>query len=92
MINIKRAVQGKVHFQFYRDGYFYYQTDAGEEFGVPLEEVGSATLNATERGMLFMRWMRKWNESEKEWKADAANEELDEALDEELEDEERADN
>lgn len=49
----------KVHFRFYRDGQFHYITDSGFEFPVPLTDVGSATLLAEDRALIFMRWIRR---------------------------------
>ena len=64
-IDIKRAVSQdrKVQFEFYRNGLFWYKTEFRELFSVPLEELGTAALNREEKALLFMRYMRKWNES-----------------------------
>lgn len=51
-----------VRFKYYREGNFIYQTDTGFEFPVPLEEVGKATMNAEDKPIYFMRWIRKHNE------------------------------
>lgn len=63
MINIKQAVKGIVTFKYYRDGALWYSTEAGDIFPVPIEDAGSSTFNDVENGMLLMRWMRKWNNS-----------------------------
>lgn len=46
-------------FQYYREGNFYYKTDAGYEFVIPLDDISGATLNAEEKTIFFMRWIRK---------------------------------
>ncbi len=58
-MTIKNHVKGKVNFQFYRAGNMYYKTDSGLEFPVPLEDIGNATLLSEDKGMLFMRYIRK---------------------------------
>lgn len=64
-IDIKRAVKEsrEVHFDFYRAGLLYYKTCYGETFSVPIDDVGDATFNCTEKGIMLMRYMRKWNEA-----------------------------
>jgi hypothetical protein len=70
-IDIKRFVgkdvQGnpaQVHFQFYRAGHFFYAVEdfySSElyEFPVPMDDIGNATLNRTDKAITFMRWIRK---------------------------------
>jgi hypothetical protein len=67
-IDIKRAVsEGRVCFlEYYRDGKLWYVTEFGELFPVPISDVGNATLHQTEKALLLMRYMRKWNSSLKE--------------------------
>ena len=53
-----------VRFRYYKAGFFYYDVydlSDGEEyfFPVPLDEIGEATFLATDRAMLFMRYIRK---------------------------------
>ena len=43
-IDIKRAVQGRVTFSYYRDSQLWYRTDHDETFPVPIEDIGNATL------------------------------------------------
>jgi hypothetical protein len=60
MATLKEMVAGRVHFAFYRDGELWYRTDVGVfEFPVPVADVGTATFLAEDKGMFFMRWMRK---------------------------------
>ncbi len=59
-MNIKDIVKGqKAHFVFYRDQSLFYETDAGFQFPVPVDEAGSATLNQEEKAILLMRYIRK---------------------------------
>ena len=67
-ISIKELVKdGKIAtFQHYRKGNLYYKTECGFEFPVPINDVGDASLNHTEKAMLLMRFIRKYLESLKE--------------------------
>jgi hypothetical protein len=58
---IKEMVQNnqKVIFRFYRDGQLWYTTECGFEFPVPIAEAGTATFLASDRAILFMRYIRK---------------------------------
>lgn len=49
----------RVHFVFYRDNQLWYATECGFEFPVPIEEAGTATFLASDRAILFMRYLRK---------------------------------
>lgn len=60
-IDIKRAVKGMVRISFVRKGEIWYETQHGELFSVPFADMEDATFNAEEKGMLLMRYMRKWN-------------------------------
>lgn len=64
-INIKRAVSNGhlVHFQHYKDGALWYTTDYAELFSVPISDIGHATFYARDKAILFMRYMRMWNET-----------------------------
>ena len=51
-----------VSFVYYSDGALWYETDCGFQFPVPVsdrKEVGTATFMATDKAILFMRYMRK---------------------------------
>lgn len=37
----------------------YYETECGFEFPVPIDDMGDATFNATDKAMFFMRYIRK---------------------------------
>lgn len=65
MLDIKRAVSDNrlVTFKYYRDGSLWYETEFGELFPVPVEDIGNATFNKAEKAILLMRYMRKFNAS-----------------------------
>lgn len=59
MKSIKELVRDhQANFKFYRDGQLWYQID-DFMFPVPLEDVGNATFNNVEKGMMMMRYIRK---------------------------------
>lgn len=61
MIDIKHCVKHPVVFSYYRDQSLWYTTVNGDIFPVPIQDIGNATFKAEDKGMLFMRYMRKWN-------------------------------
>lgn len=65
LIDIKRAVteSRQVKFEYYRDGALWYKTEFDEIFPVPIDDIGNATFQATDKALLFMRYMRKFNSS-----------------------------
>lgn len=46
-------------FLYYREHNFHYITDQGFEFIVPLYDIAGATLQAEDKTIFFMRWIRK---------------------------------
>lgn len=48
-----------VTFVFYKDGELWYTTECGFEFPVPINDVGTASMNAEDKAILFMRWIKK---------------------------------
>ena len=70
MIDIKTCVKSPVHFSYYREKTLYYRTVNGDIFSVPIDDLGTATVNVQEKGILLMRYMRKHNEVIKEAKRD----------------------
>lgn len=62
--NIKAVVQPGmfVYFEYYHDGNLWYSTHLDEMFPVPISDVGQATMKHTDKAILFMRYMRLWNE------------------------------
>lgn len=57
---LKNRVKGSTNFINYHDGALWYKCDDGFEFPVPMEDIGGATFNATEKGILMMRYIRKY--------------------------------
>lgn len=71
------AKDNRVVFSHFKKGFFYYNltidnsgTEEGYffnktilQFTVPLEDVGDATLYVRDKAILFMRWIRKAQES-----------------------------
>lgn len=49
----------QVHFSFYRQRELWYVTDSGFEFPVPIEDVGDGVFLASDKAILFMRYIRK---------------------------------
>jgi hypothetical protein len=64
-MDIKEIVKNnEVHFLRYRQGNAYYAVrvpSAGADymFAVPLSDIGDATLLATDKAIVFMRYIRK---------------------------------
>lgn len=58
-MSIKDHVKGKVTFQYYRDEKLWYITETGFLFPVPIDDIGNATFLASDKGILFMRYIRK---------------------------------
>lgn len=67
MIDIKEAVKNnrEVKFKYYRDGSMWYETVFGDVFPVPVSDIGNATFLPSDKAILFMRYMRIWNEANK---------------------------
>jgi len=63
----------KVTFQYFRDNEFWYKTDKGLMFPIPLAEAqaGRATFLASDKAIYYMRWIKKYIEA---CKKEAANE------------------
>lgn len=59
MSDLKSRVKGTVTFIHYQDQNLIYKCDDGFEFPVPLSDTGHTRFPATEKAMLFMRWIRK---------------------------------
>lgn len=58
--DVKYLIKGNVAFQYYRDSQLWYRTQfGGFIFPVPIEDIGNATFNRIERGILMMRYIRK---------------------------------
>lgn len=48
-----------VNFTHYHDGNLWYETEDHFAFPVPVSDIGNATFLATDKAMLFMRYIRK---------------------------------
>lgn len=59
MHTLKDHVRGQVTFTHYFDGNLWYKTETDFSFPVPVSDIGTATFNATDKAMLFMRYIRK---------------------------------
>ena len=59
---LKKCVKGMVHFDFYRNGQLWYRCENGFAFPVPISDLGDASCNREEKGILLMRYIRKWLE------------------------------
>lgn len=52
----------QVEFSFYRAGNFYYRIKVKEAyylFPVPIDDIGQATLLASDKAIMFMRYIRQ---------------------------------
>lgn len=66
MQDMKELVKGKVYFQFYRKGELHYKTESGFNFRVPIEDCGDGVFLNEDRAIMFMRYIRKELDSQKE--------------------------
>jgi hypothetical protein len=61
--NLKDIVKDNtVHFNSYRAGFFYYIVKVDNtiyQFPIDREDIGQATLLATDKAIVYMRWIRK---------------------------------
>lgn len=62
-LSVKDNGMGICKFQYYRDRSLWYETVTGLIFPVPISDIDQGTFNATEKGMMMMRWIRKYIES-----------------------------
>ena len=62
-MNIKDIVKDNtVYFLYYRQMYFYYGVDVGEQkfmFPINIQDLAGATLLAEEKAIMYMRYIRK---------------------------------
>lgn len=58
---MKDHIKGYCKFQFYKDSSLWYKTEETNlVFPVPIDDIGNATFSDTEKGLLLMRYIRKW--------------------------------
>ena len=56
---LKDRVSGVVKFVRFADSELWYVCEDGFEFPIPREDTVGATFRAEDKGMLFMRWIKK---------------------------------
>ena len=49
----------QVTFLRYQEKELWYKTECGFEFPVPIDDTGNAEFKASDKALLFMRWIRK---------------------------------
>lgn len=60
-MTVKDHIQGHCTFLYYKDSQLWYQTEnTNLIFPVPVEDIGTATFDASIKGLLLMRYIRKW--------------------------------
>ena len=59
MLTLKDHVSGPVTFTHYFDGNLWYVTETDFLFPVPISDIGNAKFLATDKGIMFMRYIRK---------------------------------
>lgn len=58
-LTLKDHIKGNVRFLRYKQGYLYYVTETDIEFPVPIEDTGEAEFKDSDKGIYFMRYIRK---------------------------------
>ena len=68
MFTLKELVANgkRVHFEMYRKGELHYKTEDGFQFTVPIEDCGDGAFLVEDKAMLFMRYIRKQLEANKD--------------------------
>jgi len=61
MLSVKDMVKDnkQVTFVHFKEGELWYRTEDGFDFPLPVSDVGTATMLATDKALLFMRYIRK---------------------------------
>lgn len=61
MLSLKDMVKDdkQVTFLRFKEGELWYRTEDGFDFPVPVADVGSATMLAKDKALLFMRYIRR---------------------------------
>lgn len=57
---LKDRISQPVEFDHYRDGSLWYRAHDGFVFPVPISDIGTAKFLARDKGLLFMRYIRKY--------------------------------
>jgi hypothetical protein len=58
-MTLKDHIKGSVVFAYYKNNELWYLTESGLKFPVPISDCGEATFFAVDKGIFFMRWIRK---------------------------------
>ena len=58
-MDLKDLIKGNVTFEFARKGELWYKTESGFMFPVPFDDMGDGTFLKVDKGMMFMRYIRK---------------------------------
>lgn len=58
--NLKENLIGNVSFEYYRDHALWYRTQTGLLFPIPMTDLDTCQLLATEKAMVCMKWIRKY--------------------------------
>lgn len=58
-MTLKECIDGPVTFHFYRKGNLYYKCANGFVFPVPISDTGDGVFSPVDKGIFFMRWIRK---------------------------------
>jgi hypothetical protein len=58
-MTLTECIKGKVKFKFYRTNDLYYECENGFVFKVPTSDTNDAVFLSEDKGILFMRWIRK---------------------------------
>lgn len=73
-MSIKEMVSGKqVKFLRYQRKELWYVTECGFEFPVPIDDTGDASFSASDKAILFMRWIKKHQDLLSEAKLENSN-------------------
>lgn len=59
MHDLKGRVKGQVEFSHYQDGNLVYRCEDGFDFPVPVSQCGTARFLNKDKGILFMKWIKK---------------------------------
>lgn len=62
-MTLKDHIAGSCTFQYYRDSSLWYETSTGLLFNVPIDDIGNASFKKEEKGLLMMRYIRKFLKS-----------------------------
>jgi hypothetical protein len=75
MSALKERVKGRVKFLFYSQGELWYTTtEDGFEFPVPISDTGTGVFKAEDKGIYFMRYIRRHMEMLEQIRAEVAGE------------------